>query len=126
MYLTYSRLTDFEHLTDFPQVELLESLEHERNELCFSCGYSAEPVGVKALVAWCDKDDELKSRWNALLNLIKECHATNETNGLVVEMQRRRVQLALRLLHGRSDEPAVYGPAGEATASDAWRSTATA
>ena len=108
------------------RIERLELLEHERKDVCLACGYSIEESGVAAMLAWCDEDNELTSRWNALLNLIGKCRTANEVSGQVVTMQRRRVQLALRLLHGRSNEPGVYGPTGEATSKDAGRSIATA
>jgi flagellar biosynthesis/type III secretory pathway chaperone len=86
-----------------------DELEKRRQTLIeqtsfFESGRSGRPFST---------DAGITHRWQQLLALAHQCRAINDSNGLLIRGQRRRVDMTLQILRGSSAAPAEYGPGGE-------------
>ena len=87
-----------------PHVEALARLGSEVNAILASAGFAADADGVAAFIQAEDADGEaeLEATWQALLQLLGQCHHQNLVNGTVIELRHRSVQHLLTALTGQN------------------------
>jgi len=90
----------------------LVRVEEERRSLCRMLGHSTDLPGLERLLAWCDPDGSLKSRWADCASRGTRCRNLNDRNGALVHARLKRVETLLGTLTGRPAEGVTYGPAG--------------
>lgn len=61
------------------------------------------------------------SPWQAFMSLLAECESLNSTNGAAIRLRKQQIDHNLALLRGQSTAPTIYGPLGNAGASQAGR-----
>jgi flagellar biosynthesis/type III secretory pathway chaperone len=91
------------------QLERLQQLGQERENCFRSLGLADSPRQVHNRLG---KDSTLGKHWQQLLELGRQCRKLNRLNGITIELGHRHVSQALRLVSGRDDTPASYGPGG--------------
>ena len=90
----------------------LEQLETERAKQSVACGFGAGPEDMKALLAWCDEDDDVTNLWKHFLEVATRCNELNASNGSIIRLRRSQILDALAILRGGEHEPELYGPEG--------------
>jgi flagella synthesis protein FlgN len=93
-------------------VEALMRLEDERADLTRMLSFGDGRGAIERLLAWCDEDGSLKTRWQANLDIARRCKDINDRNGAIVGARLRRVQAVLAAMRGSA--PMVYGAGGGA------------
>ncbi len=94
-----------------------EVLETQRKQLVSSSGFSDDPIGMDACIAWCDEGGEIAGHWQGLMSRISNCQHQNRINGAQVDANRRYVQQALSLLRGQAPQTSLYNATGANTSS---------
>ena len=67
------------------------------------------------------EDSAPRSPWQTFMSLLAECESLNNTNGAAIRLRRQQVDSNLALLRGQNTVPDIYGPQGDAGASQAGR-----
>ena len=93
-------------------VGALVRVEEERRSLCRMLGYSTDLPGLERLLAWCDPNGSLKSRWADCASRGARCRTLNDRNGALVNARLKRVESLLGAITGRPPEGTTYSPAG--------------
>jgi flagellar biosynthesis protein FlgN len=70
------------------------------------------PIGMAQFFAAVDEENQLLDRWSALRDVIARCDRLNESNASLIERDRKRVAMTLRLLKGDDGTPTTYDPRG--------------
>ena len=71
--------------------------------------------------------EPLKSLWQKLLTLAKNCHHQNQLNGGIINTTKRHVEQATAILHGKQPSSELrYGSTGETVSENQRRSLAKA
>jgi flagella synthesis protein FlgN len=86
--------------------------EEERRNLCRMHGRGIDAAGVMQLMAWCDSQGTLKSRWEECAKGAARCRELNDRNGALVIARMKRVETLLTTLTGQPREAPTYGPKG--------------
>lgn len=94
-------------------IESLSTLDTERHHLCAAAGLTPDRNGMDRLLLQVDPHGKLAEKWQALLTRLETCREVNNSNGVIVRLQRRRVTEALGILNGEAANNAVYGDSGE-------------
>lgn len=93
----------------------LARIEEQRRSLCAAHGFSADRVGLDALIAWCDSEGRLLSRLRVCAERAIRCRDLNDRNGIVVAARLKRVEGMLDALTGRPTRSDTYSPRGYTT-----------
>lgn len=67
------------------------------------------------------EDAASQSLWQTFMSLLADCESLNNTNGAAIRLRRQQVHHNLALLRGQNTVPDIYGPQGNAGASQAGR-----
>lgn len=95
----------------------LMRIDDERRSLCRASGMSSDLTGLKKLLAWCDQDGGLQTRWSQCAVRIRHCRSMNDRNGALVNNRLKRVEGLLDILNGSAaKESRVYTARGNAYA----------
>jgi flagella synthesis protein FlgN len=86
--------------------------EDERRSLCRMHGRDADAAGIENLMAWCDPQGSLKSKWADCANGAARCRELNDRNGILVNARMKRVETLLGALTGGNQDAQTYGPKG--------------
>ena len=65
------------------------------------------------VIAWCDEDGIVSTRWEQLLVLAAEGNALNMTNGAIIRVRQQQFESSLSILRGGTPGPGTYGQNGE-------------
>lgn len=96
-------------------VTRLLQIDAERQQLCRAAGLSADKLGLKSLLDWCDPQGALHARWAKSAENIRHCRTLNDRNGALVNSRLKRVEVMLDALNGgRAREERVYSARGSA------------
>jgi flagellar biosynthesis/type III secretory pathway chaperone len=87
-----------------------DQLEQRRQAMMADLGLADRRTAVGRQFS---ADAGISQRWQQVLALTRQCRAVNESNGLFIRGQRRRVDATLQILRGGSSAVAEYGPGGE-------------
>lgn len=90
----------------------LDALEEKRMALFRETGFSPDNAGMQALFDKAPVD--VNKAWTTLETLTKRCQRQNNINGMVVDNNLRRVQMALAILQGQTIETELYNSTGTA------------
>jgi flagella synthesis protein FlgN len=93
-------------------VGALLRVEEERRSLCRALGHTPDVPGLERVLAWCDPDGTLKSRWTDCATRGARCRDLNDRNGALVIARMKRVETLLGALTGRPGEAPTYSSAG--------------
>lgn len=74
--------------------------------------YPFTPAGVLKFFSASGDGLDLSGRWTLLRDVIRRCDQLNRANGRLIERDRKRVALSLRLLTGEDETAATYDPHG--------------
>jgi flagellar biosynthesis/type III secretory pathway chaperone len=83
-------------------------IEEDRRSMCRMLGHTPDAAGLDRLLAWCDPQGTLKSRWADCASRGIRCRDLNDM---------KRVETLLGALTGRSGEAPTYSPSGTTSAS---------
>lgn len=97
-------------------VQLMESLEAERQAICAAAGYDSDESGMQGLFNWCDQSSTLAPLWQQLLQSSRACERLNRTNGAIGRVRYKHVLGALAVLSGNGNEASLYNPEGRESA----------
>lgn len=92
--------------------ELLR-IQDERRGLLRMLGQRPDNAGLEALLATCDPERSLRSRWLSCAEAARRCRLANDRNGALVAARMNRVEGMLEVLTGQRPGPRVYGPQGQ-------------
>jgi flagella synthesis protein FlgN len=92
-------------------------IEEDRRSMCRMLGHTPDAAGLDRLLAWCDPQGTLKSRWADCASRGIRCRDLNDRNGALVAARMKRVETLLGALTGRSGEAPTYSPSGTTSAS---------
>jgi flagellar biosynthesis/type III secretory pathway chaperone len=87
-------------------------LDEGRERLCRQFGHSADPHGLRQLIAWCDPPGALAGNWMRCASLAAKCRSLNDRNATLVSARLRHVQARLGALVKGRRETVTYGPRG--------------
>jgi flagellar biosynthesis/type III secretory pathway chaperone len=90
----------------------LARIDEQRRSLCALHGFSADRMGLDALITWCDSEGKLLSRLRECAERAVRCRDLNDRNGIVVASRLKRVEGMLDALTGRPTRSDTYGPRG--------------
>jgi len=78
-------------------------------------GFSADKNGLIEYFKSCtdSHSKQLKTVWQKLQALLKECQEENRINGRLLGSSQRRIKQALSILQGKSVSEELYGRGGE-------------
>jgi flagellar biosynthesis protein FlgN len=93
-------------------VSSIVRVEDERRSLCRMLGHSTDLPGLERLLAWCDPNGSLKTRWAECASRGARCRNLNDRNGALVNARLKRVESLLGAITGRPPEGSTYSPAG--------------
>ncbi|MBK1723679.1 flagella synthesis protein FlgN [Thiocystis violacea] len=75
-------------------------------------GCSFTPDGIEALIAAFDQNATLRERWSELRECIGRCDRLNKSNARLIERDRKRIAMSLRILKGEDGQASTYDPRG--------------
>ncbi len=94
----------------------VETLDSRRRTALQEAGHEDNRQGMKTCLAGLPDTEPLRATWTAILSLLKECQALNESNGSIIHQSMALNERMLNALRGGSaDEAAAYGPEGTRT-----------
>lgn len=96
---------------DAPALTAASQLKLER--IKSAQGKSAQRLQQAPDAAALADDAAALKRFEALVELARECKARNEQNGLMISVQRRYLEQTLAVLRNEPAETPLYGPAGD-------------
>lgn len=89
-------------------------VQSERNAFCRMLGFEEDQVGLGKLLAWCDPDNMLRTRWEDCAARAGRCRTLNDRNGVLANAQLRRVSGFLGALTGAPKQAGTYSPSAAA------------
>jgi len=96
-------------------ITTLLRVDAERQQLCRAVGMSADKLGLKKLLNWCDPQGTLQVRWTQSTEVIRRCRTLNDRNGALVNSRLKRVEGMLEVLNGgQGRNERVYSSRGNA------------
>jgi len=96
-------------------VAILLRVDAERQQLCRATGMSADKVGLRNLLNWCDPQGSLQTRWAKSVEVTRHCRALNDRNGALVNSRLKRVEVMLDAMNGgQGRDERVYSARGNA------------
>jgi flagellar biosynthesis protein FlgN len=87
-------------------------IEEDRRSMCRMLGHTPDAAGLNRLLAWCDPNGTLKSRWADCATRGTRCRDLNDRNGALVAARMKRVETLLGALTGRPGEAPTYSSSG--------------
>lgn len=75
-------------------------------------GHPFTPVGMAKFFARFDQDGRSLDRWSSLRESISRCDRLNQANARLIERDRKRINLTLRILNGDDGFSATYNLRG--------------
>ena len=102
----------------------LEKLEQRRRALLAACRYKEDLQSMQRFVLDNDRNRELQALWSRTLELLAACRKANQTNGAVINSQRRNTGEALSVLRNEPQEPETYGATGKTETTGQYRALA--
>ena len=93
-------------------VQRLEAETRRQKGWIEEAGFSFTPEGIEGLIAALDRDDRLRDRWSDLRAHSGRCDRLNEDNARLIERDRKRIAMSLRILRGEDGNAATYDPRG--------------
>jgi len=96
-------------------VENLEDLETERKNILSQAGLDLTKTGVADFLSRDNttSKNETNALWDDIAELSRTCEEQNNLNGIIIEGQRRRTEIALQILQGKSTESELYSKHGK-------------
>ncbi|NKN33184.1 flagella synthesis protein FlgN [Marichromatium bheemlicum] len=97
--------------------QLADQLEEETlrmKQWVEEAGHTFNAQGVERLLEHVDPQRTLTERWDALRDFIVRCDQLNRTNAALINRDRKRVTLSLRILRGEDPNATTYDPRGQA------------
>ncbi len=85
--------------------------------------YDFTPEGIAGFIAAFDQDNRLAQRWSDIRASIARCDRLNKANARLIERDRKRIALSLRILRGEDGVGATYNPQGRPEADHQHRRT---
>jgi flagellar biosynthesis protein FlgN len=70
------------------------------------------PAGIERFIHDFDHGDQLGARWAELREAIGRCDQLNKANARLIERDRRRIAMTLRILQGEDPSSTTYDPRG--------------
>lgn len=92
------------------------ALANARQHALTSAGYPQTEAGMQAWVT-SQTTGSAADTWAELLTLTRSAKEINRVNGLLINSQLTRNQLALNVLHGADQRSGFYGPDGQSKTS---------
>lgn len=93
-------------------VSKLAALEQERADASRDAGFEPGPVGMDAVIGWCDEESLLADGWSRFIEIARDCERLNTTNGAVIRLRRQQVMTGLAILRGGEYGTETYAASG--------------
>jgi flagellar biosynthesis/type III secretory pathway chaperone len=90
----------------------LSQLDQERRSLCRMLGYSADQLGLAALLKWCDSRGSLATAHATASRQAQLCRDQNDRNGALVNARLNRLGGMLDMLNGGNAGSRTYEARG--------------
>lgn len=106
----------------YSQQDLVARLEAEttrQRHWVEEAGHAFSPAGLSAFFDQIDEQGRLLQIWSRLRESIGRCDAMNKVNARLIERDRRRVTLSLRILTGDDGSSATYDTHGRTSSGGA-------
>ncbi len=96
-------------------MEQLEDLNKERRALLEAAGLDLDANGIDDFLNSSTITDKpkLKTLWNDISNLSKQCEKQNNINGIIIENNKRHTENALSVLQGKQQTAELYSNKGQ-------------
>lgn len=94
-------------------INKLSVLASNRHRLLATAGFAASETGMQR---WVAQTGNGQSDWQQLLVIVRDAQEVNRVNGLLLSLQLVRNQARLQALGVQLQNPALYGPDGQAAA----------
>jgi len=96
-------------------MEQLEDLNKERRLLLEEAGLNLATTGIDDLLnsSKITSSPHLKTLWNNISNLSKQCDKQNNINGIIIDNNKRHTENALSVLQGKQQTNELYSSKGQ-------------
>lgn len=81
------------------------------------------PEGIADFIAAFDQNDQLAERWSQIRESVRRCNQLNKANARLIERDRKRIALSLRIIRGEDGAGATYNLQGRPEADHQHRRT---
>ncbi len=95
-------------------VASLARVDQERRSLCRMLGYSADHLGLGAMLKWCDPAATLATAHAAASRQAQLCREQNDRNGALVNARLNRLSGMLDMMNGSNAGSRTYESRGTA------------
>ena len=104
--LSHTDLEQMQFTTEAKQKisDILDDLDHKRQQSLNTAGFREEQLN----------DSACSELWQRIRKLTRECERLNTINGIVIGKQRRRAEMTLSILQGKSAQDNLYSAHGNA------------
>lgn len=103
------------------QLSQTEQLEQQRRQLCRDIGIGPEQGAMDFLIndlaatGHENLQRTLRTHWQRMRDLVRQCRDANEVNGLIAQFKQRQLQQLLGILRTGGTGAATYDPSGATT-----------
>lgn len=94
--------------------ERWEQTEQQRLTLLHEAGFTPDNAGMEQCLEQLESIPQFRTAWQKLLDLTVRCREENDTNGTMIEVNRRHTTEALAILSGQPIRPTGYAASGNA------------
>lgn len=91
---------------------ILEKNAQQRQQLLQQYGLPISPEGWRTLLKKADKSGQIGTRWQALEQLLKQCHSLNAVNEKLTHRTHMAASQMLDILRGAHNQPKLYTDTG--------------
>ena len=96
--------------------ERINSITQTHYQVLGKHGLEANKQGLEQLLSALSPDHpktrDLSKRWAEINRVTAHCNQLNQSNGAYIGLLRQHVNRSLDIIHGHSQQEAVYGPDG--------------
>jgi len=115
--LSENNITDIQTIAQEKIIlmEHLEDLDKERRLVLEKAGLNLSATGIEDYFQQSSSTSapELKSLWETIAHLSKQCEQQNDVNGIIIESNRRHTENALSILQGKQQNTELYTSKGK-------------
>lgn len=93
------------------ELKMLETIEKQRVQLLKKLSLNTD---MQQYIKHYDVDKKINDLWVQLMSITQQCQEKNQGNGIIIELNRQRIQRSLDILRGNEDSKAnTYSTSGK-------------
>jgi len=95
--------------------ETIQTSTRQCSQQLHQAGFGNDNLSLSKYIETCAEPvaTQLKTTWNNLQSMLKQCQDENRINGKLLNSSQRRIKQALSILQGQPVEEDLYGSSGE-------------